>query len=191
MIHFEQQPEPLDFDERCRKRGNRWLDEHPGNDRPKDYWSEFKKPLANGFSDLCAYTVMYAPNGTVDHYLSCKNYRHLAFEWSNYRFCADWLNKSKMNADDSVLDPFEVQEGWFEILLPSLQMVITDIVPEHLREKAQYTLIRLHLRDDERVIRQRRKWYEMYQNNKLTLEGLRDVAPLIAAAVENQLDGQG
>lgn len=147
MIHFERPPEPPDFDERCRQRGNRWLEDHADANRPVDYWTEFKPQLADGFFDLCAYTVMYAPNGTVDHYLSYKNYRHLAYEWSNYRFCADWLNKSKHNADDSVLDPFEVQDGWFEILLPSLQMVVTDQVPEHLREKAQHTLIRLHLRD--------------------------------------------
>lgn len=30
------------------------------------------------------------------------------------------------------------------------------------------------------------RWYEMYQNGKLTLGGLREVAPLIADAVERQ-----
>lgn len=190
MIHFDQPPEPMEFDERCRQRGNRWLEDHPEAGRPRDYWSEFKKLLADGFFDLCAYTVMYAPNGTVDHYLSCKNYRHLAYEWANYRFCADWLNKSKLNADDTVLDPFQVQNGWFEILLPSLQMIVTDQVPDHSRDKAQYTLKRLRLRDHESVIRQRREWYRMYQEGELTLAGLSKKAPLIAAAIEKQQNGE-
>lgn len=190
MIHFKQPPEPPDFDQRCRKPGNQWLASHPAANRPKDYWTLFKKPLADGFADLCGYSVMYTPNGTVDHYLSCKNYPDLAYEWSNYRFCAEWMNKSKQNEDDAVLDPFEVQDGWFEILLPSLQMVVTDKVPAHLRQKAQHTLIRLHLRDDERVIRQRREWFRMYQDGELTLEGLSKKAPLIAAAVKKQQRGE-
>lgn len=190
MIHFQQPPEPDEFDECCRRSGNQWLEEHPDDARPRDYWSKFKEPLAQGFSDLCAYSVMYVPNGTVDHFLSCKNYRHLSYEWSNYRFCAEWMNKSKLNADDAVLDPFEVQHGWFRISLPSLQMQFTDQVPDHLRRKAEYTLKRLHLRDDERVIRQRREWYRMYQSGELTLEGLSRKAPLIAAAVRSQQMGE-
>jgi hypothetical protein len=186
MIHFDIPPVPDDFDERCRQRGNQWLESHPDAERPRDYWTEFKSQLADGFSDLCAYTVIYTPRGTVDHYLSWKNHPHLAYEWSNYRFCADWMNKSKQNEDDSVLDPFQVQDGWFEIILPSLQLRVTDQVPPELRLKAEYTLKRLHLQDDERVIRQRREWYRMYQEGELTLVGLSRKAPLIATAVEKQ-----
>ena len=45
-------------------------------------------------------------------------------------------------------------------------------------------LQRLRLGDDERVIRQRRAWYELYQAKELTLEGLRKMAPLIARAID-------
>lgn len=47
-------------------------------------------------------------------------------------------------------------------------------------------LERLHLGHDERVVRQRREWYRMYQTGELTLEGLARKAPLIAAAVRRQ-----
>lgn len=40
---------------------------------------------------------------------------------------------------------------------------------------------RLH--DDERVLRQRREWYRMFQDGEVSLEGLRKKAPLIAMAV--------
>jgi hypothetical protein len=134
---------------------------------------------------------MYEPVGTVDHYRSCSKEPELAYEWSNYRFASAWINSSKQSADTEVLDPFEVEDEWFEILLPSLQLVTTPNVPAHLREKANHTLERLHLRDDERVVRQRRAWYALYQEGMLSIEGLDMRAPLIAAAVRKQLEARG
>ncbi len=182
MIHFAPPDEPMDFDKNVRQRGAAILAQFPA--KPfRSYWNEYKAELTNGFGNLCAYSAMYEPVGTVDHYLSCKNYPQKAYEWSNYRFASGWINSSKKDADDSVLDPFQVEDGWFEILLPSLQLVVTDTVPQEKREIAQYTLIRLHLRDDERVIRQRREWYRMYQDDGLSLEELEKKAPLIARAI--------
>jgi hypothetical protein len=89
------------------------------------------------------------------------------------------LNSSKRDADDAVLDPFEVGAGWFEIILPSLQMRVTDAVPAAYRAKAEFTLTRLKLRDGERVIRWRKSWYDMFLSGRLTLDGLRGVAPLL------------
>jgi hypothetical protein len=129
---------------------------------------------------------MYEPVGTVDHYLSCHEHRERAYDWSNFRFASQWINSSKRSADDAVLDPFEVEDDWFEILLPSLQLVVTDRVPPEQRTRAEHTLRRLHLRDDERVIRQRAEWYRMYTDGEINLEGLRRKAPLIAWAVVKQ-----
>lgn len=135
----------------------------------------------------CAYSAMYEPVGTVDHYLSIEGgYRHLAYTWSNYRYAAGWVNSSKGTLDDQVLDPFQVSAGWFELKLPSLQLVMTAKVPQALRAKAQFTLDRLHLGHGEQVIRQRRAWYEMYRAGKLPLEGLDVVAPLLADAIRRQ-----
>ncbi len=186
MIHFEPVSEPPDFDQNARQRGHKWLAENPYATRPRDYWTPFKPQLADGFGNLCGYTAMYESVGTVDHYQSWKNNKPLAYEWSNYRFAAGWINSSKLNADDQVFDPFEVEDGWFEILLPSLQLVVTSAVPVNKRTQAEYTLERLHLRDDERVIRQREAWYRRYQENKLTLKGLEEVAPLLARAIRKQ-----
>ncbi|MEB3336577.1 MAG: hypothetical protein VKJ46_03875, partial [Leptolyngbyaceae bacterium] len=125
--------------------------------RPRDLWSPFKSPLADGFHKLCGYSAMLDLGGTVDHYLSCKNHRSLAYEWSNYRFCSGWINSSKRALDDQVLDPFQVEDDWFEILLPSLQLVLTASVPDSERDRAEFTLQRLGLKDDERILRQRRE----------------------------------
>lgn len=37
------------------------------------------------------------------------------------------------------------------------------------------------------MIRWRKSWYDMYLSGRLTLDGLRGMAPLLAAAVETQV----
>jgi len=186
MIPVKRVPEPHDFDERARKPGQAWQEKNPTAKRPKDYWSSFKPALADGFQQRCGYTAMYEPVGSIDHFVSCQKAPQLAYEWSNYRFSQEWINKSKKTLDEALLDPFDVEEGWFEILLPSLQLRVTELVPPSLRARAEFTLRRLHLQDDERVLRQRREWLRMYEAGEIDLAGLQKKAPLIAAAVEKR-----
>ncbi len=187
MIPVAKVRKPGTFDAKVGIPGKAWMKANPGAKRPKALWEACLPDLDKGFSGLCGYAAMLDPTGgSVDHYLSFKNHPHLAYEWKNYRFASGTMNSTKRNADNSVLDPYEVGEGWFEILLPSLQMRVTDAVPASLRKKAEHTLQRLKLRDGERVIRWRQSWYDMYRDRKLTLEGLREVAPLIAKAVAAQ-----
>jgi hypothetical protein len=192
MIHFDPAGlnEPASFDAKCRKTGVQWLASNPkakrkGSKRPKAFWTAFKPQLADAFHDLCAYSAMYEPVGTVDHFVPVDADESLAYEWANYRFASAWINSSKQKTK-AVMDPLLVQDGWFKLLLPSMQLVVTDQVPAHMRDLAEATLTRLHLRDDERVVRQRRRWYRLFQQGKLDLAGLRENAPLIAAAVEKQ-----
>ncbi len=188
MIHFERVPEPAEFNQQARQPGNAWLAAHPGHGRPKDFWTPFKGALADGFRNLCAYSAMYVPVGTVDHFVSCDEDRSQAYEWGNYRYCAAWINASKGNLlADYLLDPFAVEDGWFELHLPSLQLRVSDTIPDEHRKRAEYVLERLHLRDDERIMRQRREWYRMYQCGELSQGGLQGKAPLIAAAVTSHI----
>ena len=184
--------EPKNFDDRCRKAGAAWLKENPNCERPTDKWTPFRHALADGFSNRCAFGAMYIPSGTVDHFVSWKEDKSLAYEWANFRYVEGWVNSSKNKKEASLfLDPFVVGEGWFEILLPSMQLVATDLIPDEFKELAKSTLDNLPIRDDERTLRVRREWYRMYEEKELNLEGLRKKAPLIAAAVEkkNAQDG--
>lgn len=183
MIPVARVQQPADFHRRCTQPGRAWLRGHPGAKRPRDYWSPFKPILADGFDNRCGYTAMFEPVGSIDHFKSWDNHPRRAYDWNNLRFASEWVNKSKLTADDAVLDPYAVGAGWFEISLPDLQLRVTTRVPPAQRARANYTLTRLHLRDDERVLRQRRQWYAMYTAGKLSLDGLTDVAPLIAEAV--------
>lgn len=193
MIRFEPGDEPLDFDLNVRQPGLGWLKTHPGSVRPAAFWSTCRGQLARAFNDLCAYGAMYEPVGTVDHFVSCREDLSQSYEWLNYRYSSQWINASKSSMfSRDLLDPFEVEDSWFRLLLPSLQLVVDrSHIPPHLLEKAESVLKRLHLRDDERILRQRREWYRMYQEKELTLEGLRRKAPLIARAVERQIIENG
>lgn len=192
MIGVAKVKKPTGFDAKVKTPGDLWLKANPGAKRPKALWEPYTATLSEACGNRCGYAAMLDPTGgSVDHYLSFKNHPALAYEWSNYRFASNTLNSSKRNADATVLDPQEVEPGWFKILLPSLQLVVTDAVPKSHKAKAEFTLTRLKLRDGERIIRWRRSWYQMYLAGKLSLEGLRDVAPLIAEAVETQPEAPG
>jgi hypothetical protein len=133
---------------------------------------------------------MMVMKGQVDHFvpiavLKQNGEDELAYEWSNFRYGEGVLNQKKSN--HIVLDPFKVKDDWFEILLPSLQLVLTNSVPKARQKLAEFTLKQLGLRNGPVVIRYRQVWFTMYRERKLTLEGLKEVAPLIAAAVEKDI----
>ena len=190
MIRFERAKKPKHFQDKVRKPGLAWLKTHPDAVRPRDYWSRCRRDLARAFRDLCAYSTMWTPNGTVDHFRSWSRCRkdgrpQGAYDWDNLRYCAGWINSSKGDCDDHLLDPFEVGEDWFEIILPSLLLRLTGRVPQEHRARAQATLDRLHLVRDPRVMDQRVAWLEMYESG-LPLEELENRAPLIARAIRKR-----
>lgn len=190
MRRFAPQKEPDSFEVRCRQRGRKWLAEHPAYDRPYDYWSDFEPDLRKAFQGLCAYCAMFVMKAQTDHFipvtlLKKKRKDLLAYEWTNFRYGEGILNQRK--SKHLILDPFAVRDDWFEIQLPSLQLLLTDKVPASKQKLAELTMQKLGLQDDEVVIRYRREWFELYQQRKLTLEGLKDLAPLIARAVDADL----
>lgn len=183
MIRFEAGPKPQGFSEHVEQRGADWLVKHPKG-RPPAYWSDFRPQLADAFQSLCAYSAMFEPVGTVDHFISVDEDRSKAYDWTNYRYAAAWINSSKASLKSTqLIDPFAVLNTWFEVQLPSMQLILTEEIPAEERPRAEFVLTRLHLGHDERVVRQRREWFRMYQDGELTLDGLAKKAPLIAAAV--------
>jgi len=183
-------PEPASFDTECRQKGNAWLvDKRLAGENPKtsqfpNYWAQYEDDLATAFHQRCGWWAMWIAEGNVEHFLSRKNRPDLSYEWSNYRFIAGSVNGSKRNHDDKVLDPFVVQDGWFEVLLPSMQLVMTARVPADLVTKAEFNLNKLKLRNGTKVVRCRKRWYQQFKDGKLTMAGLLSNAPLVAEAVQ-------
>ncbi|MCY1017767.1 hypothetical protein [Pyxidicoccus sp. MSG2] len=186
MVRCIPADEPADFDAQVRRPGARWLREnprHPG--RPPALWRAFNAELAEAFEQRCAYTAMFlgAP-GTADHFVSLEEDRGQTYEWSNLRYSAAWLNSRKQALKSSqLLDPFEVRQGWFELLLPSLQLQVSSLCPPKHRKRAEDTLRLLGLDHDERVVRYRRQWLREYEQGEISLRYLERKAPLVAQAV--------
>jgi hypothetical protein len=177
-------PRPADFRETVEVPGNEWLASHPAPAKVPARWQRYSDHLQDGFSSRCGYAAMWIPLGTVDHYRSVRNHRQLAYSWENYRFVCPSLNSSKKTLDDAVLDPYEIGPNWFEIILPSLQLRVTENVPADKRARAEFTIEKLGLRDRESIIRWRKSWYDMYLQGNVTLAGLKMMAPLLADAIE-------
>ena len=82
-------------------------------------------------------------------------------EWTDSRYGEDVLNQKKW--EHEILDPFDVRDDWFVVLLPSLQLVLTTRVPKRKRKLAEFTVEQLGLRDSEVVVRYRREFFAMYR----------------------------
>lgn len=179
-------PEPTGFEEDCRTPGNAWLSANPHAKTSKypNHWAQYEDELATAFQQRCGWWAMWIAEGEVEHFLSKKHHSDQTYEWSNYRFVTGSVNSSKRNHDNKVLDPFEIQSGWFEINLWTMHLKLTDGVPDHLSDKALFTIEKLHLQDGRKVIRCRKAWYRSFKQNRLTLEGLEEKAPLVAQAVK-------
>src|SRR5262249_11465783 len=152
------------------------------------YWLEVHTEIADSFKDLCAYTAMWLSHaGEIDHLVSIDEDRNRAYDWDNYRYCAGWFNKSKKGLRSSeILDPLQIGDDWFEILLPSLELVVTDRCPEAERSKAEFMLTRLQLGRGSHVMRSRRAFYKKYNEDNRNLEYLDQWAPLLARAIRKQ-----
>jgi hypothetical protein len=194
MIRVERISEPLEFDTKCRQRGNQWRKEQEAKSigfttasswrGASRFWTPFNKALCEEFVHRCGYYAMWIHKGTVDHFIAKTKNPDLAFEWRNYRFLGSDLNSKKGDSGD-FLDPFEVRDEWFEIELPSLVLKITSELTEpELRKKAEFTLQKLDLAQGHEVIDLRAEWYELHRTGDLTLSGLAKKAPLLARAVE-------
>lgn len=183
MIPVTRVDEPEGYHAQVRLRGEAWRAEHPEAKELRPYWIEFLPHLREGFGRRCGYAAMYVPDGTVDHFVSQRDRPDLAYEWDNLRFASSWMNASKKARE--VLDPYEVGPGWFEVLLPSMALVARfERIPEARHALVRATLAALPLVHDERIVRQRSEWYRQFRRGAVSLEGLRDFAPLIAAAVD-------
>lgn len=186
MMKFELQPEPENFQESVRTPGIAWLMLNPMK-QPKNFWKSAKGHLRRSFQNLCSYSCVFSSSTSVDHYLSKSRRRDLAYEWSNYRHCMPEINSFKGTFDDKILDPFEVEDGWFEIILPSCILKITSSLPPELTARALFTIEKLHL-NDEVLLEQRFEYYCDFKNSETSLAFLKKNAPLIAKACEQQTD---
>lgn len=167
--------------------GLAWLhksEENPKKKRPKDLWLDFEAQLAAAFDEVCCYTAMYAPGGEADHFIPWSRVRGthlacLAYIWSNFRYSHNKLNKSK--SARAFPDPFIVQDDWFELQLPSLELACTKKVPKE--HQAAVDALLEKTRDAPWLMRARRRYFREYRQGACSLGHLDRHAPLLARAL--------
>lgn len=211
MIRVELADEPLDFDAKVRQPGLRAIAELAGESglpkrkgRPRkaiansreqipadkfpSYWTESLPELRTAYGHICSYVCVYIEPVTgaasVDHMLPKSLSWQEAYEWRNYRLACSLMNSRKNDYRD-VLDPFEIDDDWFQIELVGYQVIPrTDLDPA-IKTCVQATIDRLKLNDRD-CLTVREDYATDYFQGDISLGYLRRRAPLLAREVERQ-----
>ena len=199
MIRVDPAPEPGDFDAKVRQPGLRAFERLanrkyggdreavPGSEFP-DHWRKCVDDLLESYERICSYLCLYIARGTgarsVDHMVAKSEAWRQAYEWSNYRLACSLMN-SRKGAATTVLDPFDVEDGWFVLELVEFQVLPGGGLDEAVVEDVQGTIEQLRLNDDE--CRGAREEYAMeYWYNGLPLDHLERHAPFVARELRRQ-----
>lgn len=186
MIRVHPQPEPDDFDAKIRQPGIRAL--ASGSEEFPPLWRDCSLHLWEAYRGVCAYLCILIHKGTalrsVDHFLAKSRRRDLIYEWSNYRLACSLMNLRKREFED-VLDPFEVEDGWFILEFSFLQILPHPDLDEATRARVQATIDRLKLNDNE-CLQARATYYEPFRRGLLQFEVLEEWSPFVAAELKRQ-----
>lgn len=190
MITITLQPEPPHFFEKVQKPGEDFLTQNPGikGSKIKHYWREIIPDLYDAYGGICAYSchwVQYDTGAkTVEHFKPKDLYPQDAYRWDNYRFVCSILNGRKGNFED-VLDPFTLQDGWFIIHFPSLQLKPGMHLSSDQAICVNKTIQRLKL-NDYTCIRGRKDRLVPYLVGKYPYQYLAEIAPFLACELVRQ-----
>lgn len=210
MIHVIPADEPAGFDQSVRMPGLRAVAElvgeepkfartsgrkfakvadHRADIEPRwfpTYWVKAIDDLMVAYQRVCAYSCfrIHPVTGgkSVDHMAPKSRHWDQVYEWGNYRLASSLLNARKRDFSD-VLDPFEVEDGWFVLELVGFQVrPAPDLRPE-IHDQVVATIDRLGL-DDFRSSRARDA--ELYWNGEITFAVLKEESPFVAAELRRQ-----
>ena len=188
MIHVTPIDEPPDFDERVRQPGLQALAR--GDNPLPDYWRRCLDDLYQLYEGICAYACVYIPKVTggrsVEHFAPKSKHRNDAYEWQNYRLVCSVMNSRKREFED-VLDPFEVEDGWFRLQLTTMKVLPNTTLPQDIKNAIADTIRRLKLNQSD-CIEARSNYYVEYISGEdpLPFRLLKRWSPFVAMEVERQ-----
>jgi hypothetical protein len=190
MIPVAKQQEPEYFNEKVRMPGQRFLKNIPSPTSRQfqrhNYWKHIKDDLYNLYRNICAYTGEWLPatSTSVDHFIPKSKESQLAYEWDNYRLTTGIMNNNKGEAI-GLIDPFDVQTGWFVLVLPGCDIKPCTTLDEIDSKKVDHTINVLKLNSSERT-NKRYCIIQDYINNYITFDFLKRNYPYIACELERQ-----
>jgi hypothetical protein len=210
VITVMKAPKPTGFDEKVRKPGIRAIAEMVGKTPPyprtggrpfkkiatrerdipadefPDYWTLVLDEMMDAYHQICAYSCfrIHPVTGgrSADHFAAKSKSWRKVYLWSNYRLCSTRLNARKQKFGD-VLDPFEIQPGWFQLELLGFQVIPDPSLPWATRDAIQDTIDRLGLdefKDD------RARDADRYWSKGIALWVLKEESPFVAEELRRQ-----
>ena len=190
MIKIALRPEPGTYNATVRQPGQKFLSSNPapsGRDFKRHaYWNRAANDLYSEYSGICAYTSMHMvyPE-TIDHFKPKSKYPNLAYEWNNLRLCRGWVNVSKGD-NEHVLDPFEVENTWFKLELPSCLIKAAPGLSHEIKVKVNNTVNTLRLNSDDSLVQERCNILIAYARNQISQAFLAERYPFLAFQVAHQ-----
>ena len=198
MMRVAPAPEPDTFDGDVRQPGLRALDrlaeEYSGSKEAipaskfPPYWRKSLNDLLEGYHRICSYLCLYIPRGTgarsVDHMVPKSTAWDQAYEWDNYRLACSLMNSRKGSAA-SVLDPFDVEDGWFVLELVAFQVLPARGLADPTAVAVEDTIERLRLNDEE-CCGAREEYAEEYWRECIPFDYVRRRAPFVANELRRQ-----
>jgi hypothetical protein len=188
MIPVTLEPEPADFDERVRQKGQIWLTNNGillGSAAPKStklpsYWSHSNMQLWDAYSGFCAYLAIFFewPTGaaSTDHFVPKSVHAGMAYEWDNYRLSCLGPNRNKNKYRD-VLDPIGLQAVTFVLNLGSGKISPNPLLDAGQKKLARSTIQRLKL-DSPNHNAMRAKHFSRYVRGK-DIDALQELSPFV------------
>jgi hypothetical protein len=190
LIRVEQKLEYPAFNLQVREPGATFLVSCPNPTseqfRKKNFWNRAAKELHAAYSGICAYTAMYlSDQGSVDHFVPKTINPALAYEWSNFRLASGRVNNSK-GSQTNLLDPFAINNEWFEMDVPSCLMKAGASVPNAIRVQVNTTINSLRLNADDYYVQERCNILIEYAKREISFGFLKRRYPFLAKEVDRQ-----
>ena len=185
MMRVIPAPEPDAFDEDVRQPGLRALErlarDYSGSKEAipsskfPPYWRKSLDDLLASYLRICSYLCLFIPRATgarsVDHLVPNSTAWDRAYEWNNYRLACSLMN-SRKGVAASVLDPFEVEDGWFVLELVEFQVLPAEGLADLTATAVEDTIERLRLNDEE-CCGAREEYAEEYWRENVTFDYLK------------------
>lgn len=190
MIRIEPKIEYVGFDASVRQPGKAFLSgiPKPNNEQFKKgtFWTRALRELYSAYAGVCAYTAVHVMQDgvSVDHFKPKSKYPDLAYEWSNFRLASKKVNGDKK--DHEIIDPCEIEEGWFVIEFPSCVIKAGENLDKQLKNRIKETIQILKLNTYDPYVQRRCDLLVDYAKGDITLNFLKRYAPFVAYELERQ-----
>lgn len=197
MIQVPQLPAPANFDARVKVPGEAFLGTTPDptnrDFRNKNYWGRVHQEMYDSYDGICSYSASWMPratnqplttHSTIDHFIPRTDWPSGAYEWSNFRMARRDINENKGESLE-IVDPFHIQNDWFEIDFMTCRIKATTAAHEVVRPRIARTLQVLRL-NEYPIIDQRVGIIGDFAHDRVDLPTIQRLFPFIAREIIRQ-----